>query len=51
MPKRKSLTREEQAEKFRLAEEKRLRGGLLSTDEADAAVDAMIRKNIQERGA
>jgi hypothetical protein len=51
MPKRKSLTPEEQAEKFRMANEKRRKGGLPSADEADAAVDAMIRKNIEERGA
>jgi hypothetical protein len=51
MPKHKSLTPEEQAEKFRLAADKRLKGGLLSTDAADAAVDAMIRKNIKDHGA
>jgi hypothetical protein len=51
MPKRKKLTPAEQAEKFRLKAEKRLKGGLLSPDDADAAIDAMIRKNLKDHGA
>lgn len=51
MPKRKNLTPAEQAEKFRLAAQKRINSGLPSSDDADAAVDAMIRKNINDHGA
>ena len=51
MPKRKQLTPAEQAEKFRLAAQKRIDSGLLSTDDADAAVDAMIRQNLKDHGA
>lgn len=51
MPKRISLTAVEQAEKFRLAAKKRSAAGLLSIADADAAVDAMIAKNIRDRGA
>jgi hypothetical protein len=50
MPKRKSLTSEEQAERFRLAEQKRISGGMLSTKDSDAAIDAMITKNIKDHG-
>ena len=51
MPKRKPLTSAEQTEKFRFAAQKRIDSGLLSSDDADAAVDAMIRKNIKDHGA
>lgn len=51
MPKRKKLTSAEQAEKFRLAAQKRIDSGLLSPDDADAVVDAMIRKNLKDHGA
>ena len=51
MPKRKSLTPAEQAEKFRLAAQKRRDAGMLSVEDADAAVDAMIAKNIKDYGA
>ena len=50
MPKRKTLTAEEQAERFRLAAEKRIAGGMLSPEDADAAIDAMIKKNIKDYG-
>ena len=51
MPKRKSLTPEQQAEKFRDEAAKRRNAGLPSIAEADEAVDAMIRKNIRDYGA
>lgn len=52
MPRRrKALTPEEQAEKFRLAAKKRADAGMLSIEEADAAMDEKIAKNIRERGA
>jgi len=51
MPKRKTLTAEEQAERFRAEEEKRVKAGMLSKDDQDAAIDEMIRKNIRDRGA
>lgn len=51
MPKRKKLTSAEQAEKFRLAAQKRIDSGLLSPHDADAVVDAMIRKNLKDHGA
>jgi hypothetical protein len=51
MPKRKSLTAEQQAAKFRAEAERRKSVGLPSIDEADAAIDAMIRKNIEDHGA
>ena len=51
MPKRKSQTFEEQAERFRREAEKRIAAGLPSIDDADAAVDERIRRNIQEQGA
>jgi hypothetical protein len=51
MPKRKKLTPAEQAEKFRLAAQKRIDSGLPSSDDADAAIDAMIRKNLKDHGA
>jgi hypothetical protein len=51
MPKRINQTPAEQAEKFRLAAQKRSDAGLPSIAEADDAVDAMIRKNLEERGA
>ena len=50
MPKRKSLTPEEQAERFRLAEQKRIAGGMLSTEDNDAAIDEMIKKNLRDHG-
>jgi hypothetical protein len=51
MPKTRTLTAEQQAEKFRLAAEKRAKGGLPSTAQADADVDDMIRQNIRDYGA
>ena len=51
MPKRKSLTAEEQAQKFRDAAAVRKQNRLPSLAEADAAVDEMIRKNIRDHGA
>ena len=51
MPKRKSLTPAEQAEKFRVAAQKRRDAGMLSIEDADAAVDALIAKNIKDYGA
>lgn len=51
MPKRKSLTAEEQHERFRAEEEKRVKAGMLGKDDQDAAIDAMIRKNIERYGA
>jgi hypothetical protein len=51
MPKRKSLTPAEQAEKFTLAAEKRRKAGIPSIAEADNAIDAMIAKNIKDHGA
>ena len=43
-PQERELLREEQVER-------RLRAGLLDPDRADAAIDALIRKNIREHGA
>ena len=51
MPKRKLLTAEQQAEKFRQEAARRKSDGLPSIAEAEAAVDAMIRKNIEDYGA
>jgi hypothetical protein len=51
MPKRKSLTPAEQAEKFRLAAKKRADAGMLSVEDADAAMDAKIAQNIKDYGA
>ena len=51
MPKRKTMTAEEQAEQFRLKEEKRVKAGMLPADDQDAAIDAMIAKNIKDHGA
>ena len=51
MPKRKSLTAAEQAEKFREEAATRKSNGLPSIAEADEAVDAMIRKNLRDHGA
>ena len=51
MPKRKNLTLAEQAEKFRREEQRRIDAGQLSTTDADAAIDAMIKKNIRDYGA
>ena len=51
MPKRKSLTPAEQAEKFRLATKKRADAGIPSVADADAAMDAKIAKNIRDHGA
>jgi hypothetical protein len=51
MPKRKTMTAAEQAEQFRLKEEKRVKAGMLPSEDQDAAIDAMIRKNIKDYGA
>ena len=51
MPKRKPLTAEEQAQKFRDAAAVRKQNGLPTLAEADDAVDEMIRKNIRDYGA
>ncbi|QIK96125.1 hypothetical protein G7076_06385 [Sphingomonas sp. HDW15A] len=51
MPKRKSLTPAEQAEKFRLAAKKRTDAGMPSVADADDAMDAKIAKNIRDYGA
>jgi hypothetical protein len=51
MRKRKPLTAEQQAEKFRNAAAVRKQNGLPSLAEADAAVDAMIKKNLRDHGA
>ena len=51
MPKRKSLTAAEQAEKFRLAAKKRADAGIPSVADADADVDAKIARNIRDYGA
>lgn len=51
MPKRKPLTAEEQAQKFRDEAAVRKQNGLPSHAEAEDAVDAMIRKNIRDYGA
>ncbi len=51
MPKRKPLTAEEQAQKFRDQAAVRKQNGLPSIGEADDAVDAMIRQNIRDHGA
>ena len=51
MPKRKKPTLEEQTERFREEEQKRIDAGMLSMPDADAAVDAMIRKSIKDHGA
>jgi len=51
MPKMKSLTFAEQSQKFRDEAARRKSVGLPSIAEADAAVDAMIRKDIDDHGA
>ena len=51
MPKRKNLTAEEQHERFRAEEKRRVDAGMLSSDDEDAAIDAMIKKNIRDYGA
>ena len=51
MPKHKPLTAEQQARKFRDEAAVRKNNGLPSLAEADAAVDAAIRKNIRDYGA
>jgi hypothetical protein len=51
MPRRKSQTAKEQADRFKREAQKRIDHGLPSTDDADAAVDAMIQKNIEDHGA
>lgn len=51
MPKRKSLTFEEQTERFRQEAQKRKDAGHLSIADADAAVDAMVKKSIRDHGA
>lgn len=51
MPKRKSLTPAEQAQKFLDQAAVRKQNGLPSHAEADRAVDEMIRKNIRDYGA
>ena len=51
MPKRKSLTPAEQAEKFRLAAKKRADTGRPSEADADAAMDERIAKSIKDHGA
>ena len=51
MPKRKSLTPAEQAEKFRLAAKKRADHGMPSVADADAEMDAKIAQNIRDHGA
>jgi len=51
MPRRKSLTPAEQAEKFRLAAKKRSDSGMLSVADAEDAVAAKIAKNIRDYGA
>ena len=51
MPKAKTRTRDEQLERFRREAQKRFDSGQLSIPDADAAVDAMIRKNIEDYGA
>ena len=51
MPKRKSLTPAEQAEKFRLATQKRADSGMQSVADAEAEMDARIAKNIRDHGA
>jgi hypothetical protein len=44
------MTPEEQAERFRLAAEKRRKGGLPTIDEEGAAVDDRIARNIRDFG-
>ena len=51
MPKRKNQTLEEQSDRFRREAKKRIDAGQPSIAEADAAVDAMIRKSIKDHGA
>ena len=51
MPKRKSLTPAEQAEKFRLAAKKRADHGMPSVADADADMDERIARNIKDYGA
>lgn len=51
MPKRISLTREQQERKFRDEAARRKSDGLPSIEEADDAVDARVRKNIEDHGA
>lgn len=51
MPKRKPLTAEQQAQKFRDEAAVRKNNGLPSIAEADKAVDEMIRKNVRDYGA
>lgn len=50
MPKRKNLTSEEQHERFRAEEKRRVDAGMLSKDDQDDAIDAMIKKNIRDYG-
>lgn len=51
MPKRKPLTPAEQAEKFRLAAQKRADSGLPSIADFNAEMDAKIARNIRDYGA
>ena len=51
MPKRINQTLEEQSERFRQVAQKRKDNGQLSIADADAALDAMIRENIERYGA
>lgn len=52
MPKMKPrLTTKEQREAFEREAQRRLDAGLPSLTDADAAMDEMVRKNIEEHGA
>ena len=51
MPRHKPLTPAEQSQKFLDQAAKRQSAGLPSIAESDAAIDAMIKKNIEVHGA
>ena len=51
MPRHKPLTPAEQSQKFLDRAAKRESAGLPSIAEADAAIDAMIKKSIKDHGA
>lgn len=51
MPRKKpGMTPEEQSEAFKREAQRRIDAGELSPTEADAALDALIRKNIRDHG-
>ena len=51
MPTRKNQTLEEQSERFRQEAQKRIDSGMLSAEDADAEMDARVKKSIRDHGA